>query len=72
MIQINHTHRVIQLHSNANFERTDDLFCLFHRERYTYVCLNDDEPLCVLCANYDDGKHMMHTVVKIEDCVEEC
>lgn len=36
------------------------------------MCLNDDTPLCVLCANYDESEHMMHTVVKVGDCVQEC
>ena len=63
---------MIQLHANANFERTDDMFCIFHKERLQYICLNDDTPLCVLCANYDEGLHLMHTVVKLEDCVKEC
>lgn len=63
---------MIRLHPLANFERTDDLFCLFHKERLTYICLNDDVPLCVMCANFDEGDHFMHTVVKLEDCVSEC
>ena len=25
-----------------------------------------------MCANFDEGEHLMHTVVKLEDCVEEC
>jgi len=25
-----------------------------------------------MCANFDEGEHFMHTVVKLEDCVEEC
>ena len=48
------------------------MFCLFHKERLTYVCLNDDTPLCVLCANYDEGDHFMHTVVRLDDCIAEC
>lgn len=43
-----------------------------HKERLTYLCLHDDTPLCVLCANFDAGDHFMHAVVKVEDCVREC
>jgi hypothetical protein len=25
-----------------------------------------------MCANFDEGDHFMHTVVKLEDCVSEC
>ena len=53
----------------GNMEKTENDFCIDHRERLKYYCFPDDKPLCVVCAHFED--HRSHHVMRIEDIVEE-
>jgi len=65
----NEAHRVLKLIDNGMYERTDNDFCATHRERLKYYCFNDEKPLCVVCANYED--HRDHLAKPIAEIVNE-
>jgi hypothetical protein len=65
----NESHRVIKMLDNGNLEKTENDFCVDHKERLKYYCFDDKKPLCIVCARFED--HKSHTVLRIEDIFEE-
>lgn len=49
--------------------RPDEL-CPLHRERYKLFCLEDEEPLCVVCQTSE--KHWSHTLRPAEEAAQTC
>ncbi len=65
----NESHRVLKLLDNGMYAKTENDFCPEHRERLKYYCFDDEKPLCVVCANYENHRH--HLTKSIEDIIEE-
>ncbi|TNV87483.1 hypothetical protein FGO68_gene7976 [Halteria grandinella] len=63
------THRVLKLMEEANLERTEDDFCVQHKERLLHYCYNDNRALCIVCAQYED--HNEHEVKPLKSILKE-
>jgi hypothetical protein len=60
---------VLRLQAESNLERVEADFCSNHRERLTHYCYEDNQPLCVVCAHYEN--HDGHKVRQLKEILAE-
>jgi len=60
---------VLKLLEEGNLESTENDFCTKHRERLQHYCFTDNQPLCIVCAEYEN--HNKHDVKLLKDIFEE-
>lgn len=54
---------------SQNFSEGSEVLCSLHGEKLKLFCMEDQEPICVVCR--DSRKHKTHDCIPIQEAVQE-